>query len=246
MKPSILFCGDPHGEFVQVLLAAELFPDLPIVLLGDMEARQPLARELASIEHRCWWIHGNHDTDTEPSWANLWRGGLVDRSLHGQVATLPGGLRVAGLGGIFRESVWNPDPGSATAKTPAFRSRDEHARKTPRQDRWEGSTALRHWSTIYPAEVDRLSGLQADVLVLHEAPGYHPHGFELLDTLAQSMGAGVVVHGHHHDALDSSSRWPLQGFKSFGVGLRGVTRISLDGEVEVVFPGELDEQRATR
>lgn len=243
MTPSILFCGDPHGEFNQIHLAAKRFPDLPIVLLGDMEARRPLSTELAGISNRCWWIHGNHDTDSEQSWINLWFGGLADRSLHGLVVTLPGEIRVAGLGGVFRESVWHPDPGSSTAKKPAFQSRDEHATKTPRQDRCGGSTARRHWSSIYPAELDRLANIRADVLVTHEAPAYHPHGVEVLDTLAQSMGVSLVVHGHHHDALDSSALWSTQGFKSFGVGLRGVSRISLDGELEVISPGELDERR---
>jgi uncharacterized protein YnzC (UPF0291/DUF896 family) len=68
----------------------------------------------------------------------------------------------------------------------------------------------------------------------------------VLDTLAQAMGAKVVVHGHHHDRLDSSYRWALQGFRSYGVGLRGVTAIDEEGNAKVIVPGELDEQRNFR
>ena len=91
-----------------------------------------------------------------------------------------------------------------------------------------------------------MADLRADILVTHEAPGYHPHGFSILDTLAQSMGAQLVVHGHHHDALDSSARWGPQGFSSFGVGLRGITAIDLAGRAEVIVPGELDQERGHR
>ncbi len=71
--------------------------------------------------------------------------------------------------------------------------------------------------------------------------GVSPNGFELLDTLAK-----VVVHGRHHDRLDSSHRWAQQGFRSSGVGLRGVTAINEEGNAQVFVPGELDEQRSFR
>jgi hypothetical protein len=67
-----------------------------------------------------------------------------------------------------------------------------------------------------------------------------------LDTLAQSMGAKVVVHGHQHDRTDSSARWAQQGFKSFGVGLKGHHFHRHERNAEVIVPGELDEQRSTR
>jgi hypothetical protein len=88
--------------------------------------------------------------------------------------------------------------------------------------------------------------MRADILVTHEAPGYHANGFEILDTLAQSMGARVTVHGHQHDRLDSSDRWAQQGFKSFGVGLRGITSIDVEGNATIIMPGELDVQRGFR
>jgi len=53
----------------------------------------------------------------------------------------------------------------------------------------------------------------------------------------------LSVHGYHHDALDSSSRWAAQGFESRGVGLRGISARWPDGRWEVVLKGELDDER---
>jgi hypothetical protein len=131
--------------------------------------------------------------------------------------------------------VWHPDPASRCRGLAVWADRETHARAVPRRDRWQEGVPRQHWSSIYPQEVEYLRGLRCDVLVLHEAPGYHRHGFELLDELAREMGAKLVVHGHHHDALDSSWRWEQQGFRSFGVGLRGVTWIDpLTGAFEAL------------
>jgi hypothetical protein len=134
------------------------------------------------------------------------------------VVTLPCGTRIGGLGGVFRGAVWYPKDRQA----PKFRNREEHVRITPRQDRWQGGVHLKHWSSIYPEEVEQLAALQADILITHEAPSYHEHGFHELDELARRMGVRMTVHGHQHDNIDSSARWAEQGFESYGVGLRGV------------------------
>ena len=239
----ILFCGDPHGRFDHILRAAELLDPMAIVLLGDIEPIQPLHLELAAIDpQKLWFIHGNHDTDSDQNWHHLWGSTLAERNLHGRVVELPNGLKLAGLGGVFRESVWYPSP----QREARFESRASHARSTPRQDRWQGSVHRKHWSSIYPDEVNRLADQSADILVTHEAPGYHPHGFEILDELARSMGVKVSVHGHQHDRLDSSHRWLQQGFKSLGVGLCGITAIDGEGHAEVIVSGDLDHQRHSR
>lgn len=238
----VLFCGDPHGQFDHILRAAGELRASAVILLGDIESVRPLHEELASIADKLWYIHGNHDTDVDRNWNHLWGSQLADRNLDGRVAVLPNGIRIAGLGGVFRESVWYP----SLPTPPKFRNRKEHVRATPRQDRWQGGVPRKHWSTIYPEELDRLSLMQADILITHEAPGYHNNGFEILDTLAQSMGVKVTVHGHHHDKLDSSNRWAQQSFKSFGVGFRGITAIDAGGNANVIVPGELDAQRDFR
>jgi predicted phosphodiesterase len=246
----VLYCGDPHGgvrgSLKYIIDAAEATQASAVILLGDIEPARPLEVELGLIFDRVYWVPGNHCSDSDASWRRVSTASAMSRNLHGRVMTLPDGTKVAGLGNVFRESVWHPSPASARGGEPAFRNRAEHAKATPRQDRWEGGHHRRHWGTIYPDELDQLATLQADVLVTHEAPGYHPNGFAILDTLAQALGVKVAVHGHQHDRLDSSARWDAQGFKSFGVGLRGITAIDIDGVATVIRPGELDEARNGR
>jgi predicted phosphodiesterase len=249
MPGHILYCGDPHGSFRHILEVADRTQASAIVLLGDMEPVRPLHAELAPILDRVWWIPGNHDADADDTWTWVWGSRLADRNLHGRVVTLPDGTRLAGLGGVFREAVWYPSASAAREGAPAFRSRKEHGQATPRQNRWQGGHHRKHWGSIYPDEVDCLAGLRADVLVTHEAPGYHPNGFAILDTLAQSMGARALVHGHHHDRLDSSAAWESQAFASIGVGLRGISAVCLEAgsvSVDVIRKGELDDEFAGR
>jgi predicted phosphodiesterase len=246
----LLFCGDPHGEFRRIIETAGHTKCSAVVLLGDMEPQRPLHLELAPILEcgvPLWFIHGNHDADSDEIWMRVWASEIADRNVHGKVVELPNGLRLAGLGGVFREEVWYPTDSAAREGAPAYRTRKEHGLLTPSQCRWGGDGPPRkHWGTIYPEDVDALADMQTDILITHEAPSYHRDGFELLDTLAQSMGAKVVVHGHHHDRIDSSDRWAAQGFKSYGCGLRGITAINENGDAEVIVPGELDEARNYR
>jgi predicted phosphodiesterase len=242
MTGPILFCGDPHGQWQHIIDAALQTDARAVILLGDLEPARPLHIELAAIRERVWYIHGNHDTDHADNFAHVWQSELAERNIHGRVVTLPCGTRIGGLGGVFRGAVWYPKDGQA----PKFCNREEHASKTPRQDRWQSSVHLKHWSTIYPDEVEQLATLQADILITHEAPGYHEHGFKELDALARRMGVRMTVHGHQHDCIDSSAQWDAQGFQSFGVGLRGVMAFDTQGQVNQVVAGMLDEVRAGR
>jgi predicted phosphodiesterase len=239
----ILFCGDTHGKHGHVLEAVERLKPLAVILLGDLEPAQPLHLELAALDpSKLWFIHGNHDCDSNRNWNHVWGSQLANRNIHGRVVELPNGIRIAGLGGVFRESVWH----LGLAGEASFQNRESHTRSTPRQDRWQGSVVRKHWSSIYPDELNQLADLRADILVTHEAFGYHPHGVEILDDLARSLGVQVAVHGHQHDCLDSSQLWVAQGFRTFGVGLRGITAIDLEGNASVVVPGELDAARKYR
>ena len=238
----VLYCGDPHGQFRHIIKAATELHASSVILLGDMEPLRPLHIELEPILDRVWYVHGNHDTDSDQNWIHIWESELKDKNIDGRVVTLEDGTRIAGLAGVFRESVWYP----SLPTPPKFRNQAEHAKSTPRQDRWRGGVHRKHWSSIYPNVLDHLADLRADVLVTHEAPGYHSNGFEILDDLAQSLGVTVAVHGHQHDRLDSTDRWAQQGFKSHGVGLRGITAIDAEGNATVIVPGELDVQRDYR
>ena len=103
----ILFCGDPHGNFDHIAWAVCAFQPKAIVLLGDIEAQRPLHFTLDCILRQTdvWWIPGNHDTDNEENYDNLFGSELSDRNLHGRVIEIDG-VRIAGLGGVFRGQVW--------------------------------------------------------------------------------------------------------------------------------------------
>ncbi len=94
--PKLMFFGDPHGDFEPVIAAVERCRPEAIVLLGDLQPRQPLHIELEPILDRTgvWFIHGNHDTDSDADYDHLWGSELADRNLHGRIVEhrrLPGG-----------------------------------------------------------------------------------------------------------------------------------------------------------
>ncbi|MHB1992721.1 metallophosphoesterase family protein [Metallibacterium scheffleri] len=243
---SILIAGDLHGVRKHLLPVVQTARPRALILLGDVEAPEPLGRWLEAIERlgtEVWFIHGNHDTDHEQTWASL--DAVRDRNLDGRVVHM-GGLRVAGLGGVFRETIWHPSWRDGQPAFPSFDAYVEHEsqRTAPtRRDALLHSGRLRqHRSSVFPDTFERLATEQADVLVTHEAPSCHPHGFRQIDELARALGAHTVFHGHHHDRLDYSTWFPGLGFKVYGVGLRGLTW--LDGRVE--RDGEIDAMRAKR
>ena len=100
----------------------------------------------------------------------------------------------------------------------------------------------KHKSSIFADRYDDLSRQRADILVTHEAPGFHPHGFDALTLLAVGMGVKQSFHGHQHDRLDYSAQAGARGFAAFGVGLRGIT----DRHGVCVKFGELDDRRMQR
>ena len=241
----LMFCGDPHGRFDHIVEAAESCMKEgravdAIFLLGDIQAPEPLHTLLGDLCEVTWFIHGNHDTDSESDFENLWGSSVADRNIDGRVLVLPSGVRIAGLGGVFREDVWHPDPSRRMKGRPAYMNAAEHTRLTKPKDRHKGLQPRKHWSSIYKETVDRLARMSADILISHEAPSYHKQGYPAIDELARAMGASTVIHGHHHDCIDSSRHWAGQGFKSFGVGLRGISTIEDGGSLNVLRPGEMD------
>lgn len=241
MSGEILFCGDLHGEREHVLRVADERPDAAFVLLGDIEPPEPLEQWLAAVAGRVWFIHGNHDTDNPKSHDNLFASAWADRNLHGRVVNI-NGVRVAGLGGVFRERIWMPPAPRHWESAADYRARCGKGNLWRGKGESVAGMPLKHRSTIFPDTVDRLALRRADVLVCHEAPSCHCHGFEMIDLLAAAMGVKVVFHGHQHDRLDYSAWSKATGIRAHGVGLRGIT--DLDGNV--VVPGDLDEQRMHR
>jgi hypothetical protein len=158
------------------------------------------------------WILGNHDTDSEAAFDHL-TGAPNDLGLR--VTTL-GGLRIAGLPGVFKPRVWSPRPEhpGAAIDPPQVHGRSAFLASLPPHRHWRGGLPLWHRDTIFPEDFDRLHAERFDVLVAHEAPSTHPHGFAALDRLAAAAGARLIVHGHHHQSYSAT----LPG----GIAVRGL------------------------
>jgi len=271
MKGNIFFCGDLHGKFSYLIAAVLLHKPDAVVLLGDIMgdyAERSLDQELAAIldKTEIWWIHGNHDTDQAQPYELLFASSLADRNLHGRAVEIAG-VRIAGLGGVFRGRIWYPP------EAPLFQSFDDYfeqaEHKRPRRLRqsktqarlqscqqssgfsmattqeitdWSHNAVRKHRSSIFPADYERLFMERADVLVTHEAPGCHPHGYAALTELAQALGVRASFHGHQHDNLDYSAHQARLGFEAHGVGLRGISDLS----GKVIVAGDLDHARTNR
>jgi predicted phosphodiesterase len=251
----ILMFGDTHGNFGHVLPHVQAEKPAAIIFLGDLQAQQPLEKELADVMSltEVYWIHGNHDTDSRADYDNLFNSALADRNLHGKVTEIDG-LRIAGLGGVFRESVWYPrnDPEAV----PHYETYDAFIKAELDAERWKEyrrlkaagaepnglpspalqGKALTHKSTIFYEDWLNLYGQRADILVTHEAPSCHPYGFIALDVLAQSMRVKYSFHGHMHDRLNYSEHHERLGFSAHGVGFCGVT----NQHGKMVKAGEFD------
>lgn len=267
--------GDNHSHFDHIEQAIDTAKRKPtaVIFLGDIEAPIPLEACIEGIlsrEVEVFWIRGNHDTDSDENWNNL--KGSMHRNIDGRVVVIDG-VMVAGLGGIFRGEVWYPgiDGGKPAHSTYAeyekfIRSNANLKRRLTKSDlvqmqavppenrHWNSALLdasrtgklLKHHSTIFPADYERLVDMKADILVTHEAPSCHPNGFKEIDLLAQMMGA-TVFHGHHHDAMDYSRQFDTLGFHAYGVGFCGITSYdSVTGLVETVAPGDFDEHRRYR
>ena len=230
---SLVFVGDIHQNWAEVEagLAALPAPPAAAILLCDIGCTQPLDQVAAPLLDRgvgVHWIHGNHDYDGGPEmWANLAAPERNKRTaaLHMRVAEI-GGVRVAGLGGVFLRQVW---PANAA---PRLHRRDQlaaHLAATRPDLDATGVAALGAFlaaTAIWPEDVATLSSQQADVLVTHEAPSSHPEGVAALDDLARAMGARLIVHGHHHVTTHARA---ADGLRVLGVG--DAWGVGLDGAI---------------
>jgi hypothetical protein len=204
----ILFAGDPHRNFSPILRACSVLPAGTLILVGDCDCLAPLAEILAPAIGQGWqvrWILGNHDTETEAAYDNLMS---HPGDLGLRVSTI-GAIRVAGLPGVFKPRVWQPNEGR-----PSFHTRSAFRESLRPGEAWRDGLPLFHRDTIFPEDFERLAALRCDILVTHEAPSTHAHGFAVIDALAEACGAGLIVHGHHHHSYEA--RTPN------GIGVRGL------------------------
>jgi Icc-related predicted phosphoesterase len=167
--------------------------------------------ELAAIlgQTELWWIHGNHDTDSQQAYAFLYDSALADQNLHGRVVEIAG-VRIAGLGGIFRNKIGMP------GKDAMYESLGGYLVRCGKGNYWRGGLPLKHESSIFPSEIHILSTQEAYILVTHEAPNLHPHGSSALMNLATTLKVKSAFHGHHHEDI------AYPGGIWRGVGLRQI------------------------
>ncbi len=210
----ILFAGDPHGDFEPLIAAVLTYHPEAVVLLGDYELKKPLEDYLKVIKNktRIWWIPGNHDFDPPNHYKNLFTSQLAEQGLHLKVKEIAG-LRIAGLGGIFLGRVWYPP------RAPKWNSKQHYLNSSSAKHESE-QLSLKYQSAIWHDEWAKLKKLQADILVTHEAPRSHKHGFIAIDQLAEAMGVNKVFHGHLHEHYSAIIR---EGIQVFGVGNARVT-----------------------
>jgi hypothetical protein len=253
----IFFCGDTHGRFGHIIEVVTQYRPKAVILLGDIEATQPLEQVLGQIldKTEVWWIHGNHDTDSYDNYDNLFGSALADRNLHGRVVEI-NGLKVAGVGGVFRGEIWYPQQPGAEVHYSSYADyanysepgRIQAAARQRALHKGEMSLTkatgklFTHRSTIFYQDWSELAQQRADILVTHEAPSCHPHGFIAIDELARAMGVKASFHGHQHDRLNYESQWEKIGFQAHGVGFCGVS----DHYGGLIRVGDFDDNRMHR
>jgi predicted phosphodiesterase len=101
MLNKILFCGDPHGCFANIISAVLKYRPEAIVMLGDYNLEVPLEQYLQAIigMTKIYWIPGNRDFDSTSEFENLYYSALSYNNIHPKVIEV-NGLRITGLGGI--------------------------------------------------------------------------------------------------------------------------------------------------
>jgi hypothetical protein len=137
----IVIAGDPHGNFAPILRACGAQEPGTLILLGDCELRVPLRHMLASLFTMGWhvhWILGNKDTETNTVFDNL-AGDFPTGDIGGTVIEV-GGLRIAGLGGVFKPRIWYPraDQGHGRIEPPQFNTRGEFLASLDAREHWRG------------------------------------------------------------------------------------------------------------
>lgn len=227
----LFFCGDPHGEFSHIIEAATSRRPDAVILLGDMECTTPLQEELALILDftQVYWIPGNHDTGSEKHYDNLFGSTLADRNLHGRIVDIAG-VKIAGLGGVFRGQIWNPQQ----VQAPRFSSAEDYLYRVGRGNRWRDGLTLKHRSTIFPDVYAKILTLGkhidgADILVTHEAPHMHEFGFKAITDLAIGLSLKTdrrlkSFHGHLHETMDYLPHSQLEGH---AVGFRAIVELDI-------------------
>lgn len=218
----MIFYGDPHGRFQPLINASRTHQAQAVVMLGDMQLTQSPETVFADLPKTTslWCIHGNHDTDTREQFEHCFQSHLNEVNLHSRVETIAG-YRVAGLGGVFRHKTYHPE----SNPEPQFPTRDAYMAGPPKQTHMP----VKHHSSIWLEDIEKLRGQKADILVTHEAPSSLELGFAKIDEVAEMLGAKYIIHGHHHQNTWQTLHLAHGEVRVMGVGL--ATSRTLDGQV---------------
>lgn len=196
LKNKWLFCGDPHGQYHLIIDAVRQYQPMAIFLLGDLELTEDNLNQLNHLPCQVYFIPGNHDVDRVSCYDHLFHSALSAFNLHGRVESISG-YRIAALGGVFQESVWLPPD------SPKCLCEADLLQSIASNKRWRNGIPRKLRVAIFWNQYADLWDCSADILICHEAPSCHRHGFNAIDELAQSMGVKKIYHGHHHeDYLD--------------------------------------------
>jgi len=210
----ILFAGDPHGNFKPLITAVHKYKPEAVILLGDYDLEKPLdicLQEIIGLTE-IWWIAGNHDFESPSKYKNLFHSALADKGLHLKTTEIAG-VKIAGLGGIFLGRVWYPP------QKPKWQGKQHYLHNQSGNIRHVDMMSLKYKSAIWHDEFEALKALKADILVTHEAPGSHRHGFAVIGELAAAMGVKHIFHGHLHENYAGIIK---NNIKVFGVADRAV------------------------
>ncbi|TWB45832.1 metallophosphoesterase family protein [Nitrospirillum pindoramense] len=220
VQQPIVAVGDPHGNWRPLLECCAQVQPSAVIIVGDCELNRPLRQELATLVDAgvtLAYVPGNHDADRREWWDNL-VGDHPGGNLHGRAMDL-GGLRVAGLGGVYAERVYWPKAEEDPA--PTYRDRQSWIRAN-RRNLASGEIPLKYRATIFPEDHAAVAAAgkkgAVDVLVTHEAPLTHRYGFAGIGLAARACRARLVVHGHHHEGYEGELAGP-GGCRVKGLGL---------------------------
>lgn len=212
---SLLFYGDPHGEWrpLRETLRTES-PDA-VILLGDCDLHRPLSDELGDTlpsPDRLFFILGNHEADRQCFYDHLISAAPATNHLNAKVVDIAG-VRIAGLSGTFDQHIWHPDLNEGE---PFFRTREDALWNLHAKGRRSGlKLPLRYKVAVWYEDYETLFAESCDVLVLHDAPPPHRYGHAAFADLAEAMGARLIVHGHHHERYEDVTS---SGIQVIGLG----------------------------
>lgn len=204
-------------------------------ILPFLEKRKPdeILRPLTDLGCRILHVRGNHDFDDADQYgAVIGSKALRGGHLHCRIIEIEG-VRIAGLDGIFG-GPWRPKEGLVVAETReewmkknrSYRGGSFWRHALEKQAGIPPGLQVGHRKYIFPEDIEHLRGLKADILVTHEAP-FSPEasdGFQVLNDLAEEMGAEAVIHGHLHREYETET---AEGIMVHSLGFRSWARFDL-------------------